>query len=74
MPWKPKQKRYLLSSGSPLSKSQKTKMVGELHANPAMGHAEKADAKMHAAMKSYKGETHNFKQDRPKRKVVSRYS
>ncbi len=37
MPWTPKQKRYLLSKGSPLKPAQKQKMVGELHANPAMG-------------------------------------
>lgn len=41
MPWTPRQKRYLLSSGSPLSKGQKRKMIGELHQNPALGHARK---------------------------------
>jgi hypothetical protein len=30
-----------LSGGSPLSKKQKTKMVGELHANPKLGHEKK---------------------------------
>jgi len=41
MPWTRKQVKYLLSSVSPLSGQQKTKMVGELHADPAMGHAKK---------------------------------
>jgi len=41
MPWTRKQVKYLLSSGSPLSGGQKTKMVGELHADPAMGHVKK---------------------------------
>lgn len=41
MPWTRKQTKYLLSSGSPLSSAQKTKMKGELHANPKMGHKKK---------------------------------
>jgi hypothetical protein len=41
MPWTRRQVRKLLSSGSPLSPEQKQKMIGELHANPAMGHARK---------------------------------
>ncbi len=41
MPWTPRQKRYLLSSGSPLSEEQKTKMKGELHEDPSLGHAQK---------------------------------
>jgi hypothetical protein len=41
MPWTRKQVKYLLSSGSPLKPSQKTKMKGELHDNPAMGHKRK---------------------------------
>lgn len=41
MPWTPKQVRYLLSKVSPLSSDQKTKMVGELHDNPEMGHMQK---------------------------------
>jgi len=41
MPWTPKQKRYLLSKVSPLTGNQKQKMLTELHANPAMGHAVK---------------------------------
>lgn len=38
MPWTDKQRRYLLSKGSPLTAKQKGKMKSELHANPAMGH------------------------------------
>jgi hypothetical protein len=41
MPWTPKEKRFLLSSGSPLSGAQKTKMKAELHKDPALGHAKK---------------------------------
>lgn len=41
MPWTPRQKRYLLSSGSPLTSGQKQKMLGELHDDPALGHAHK---------------------------------
>ena len=41
MPWTRQQVKYLLSKVSPLSKGQKSKMVGELHANPAMGHKKK---------------------------------
>lgn len=41
MPWTRRQVKYLLSSGSPLSGQQKTKMKGELHANPTMGHKRK---------------------------------
>jgi hypothetical protein len=41
MPWTRRQVRKLLSSGSPLTAEQKQKMIGELHANPAMGHARK---------------------------------
>jgi hypothetical protein len=46
MPWTPRQKRYLLSSGSPLSGSQKDKMLHELHENPALGHAKKGSKAM----------------------------
>lgn len=45
MPWTRKQVRYLLSSGSPLSGAQKTKMKGELHENPSMGHMKKGSKK-----------------------------
>lgn len=41
MPWTRKQVRFLLSKGSPLKTGQKSKMVGELHVNPAMGHKQK---------------------------------
>jgi hypothetical protein len=41
MPWTRKQVKYLLSKGSPLSGGQRSKMVGELHRNPAMGHKKK---------------------------------
>lgn len=55
MPWTRKQVKLLLSSGSPLDTDQKEKMVGELHANPAMGHAKKGSA----ALKKPK-ETHSY--------------
>lgn len=41
MPWTRKQVKYLLSSGSPLTGAQKTKMKSELHDDPAMGHVRK---------------------------------
>jgi len=41
MPWTPRQTRYLLSSGSPLSASQKANMKLELHSGPAMGRKKK---------------------------------
>ncbi len=41
MPWTRKQVKFLLSKGSPLKPGQKKKMVGELHASPAMGHKRK---------------------------------
>jgi hypothetical protein len=41
MPWTRRQVRYLMSSGSPLTEAQKTKMKGELHDNPSMGHMKK---------------------------------
>lgn len=41
MPYTPRQTRYLLSSGSPLSGAQKSKMKGELHDDPALAHARK---------------------------------
>lgn len=44
MPWTRQQVKYLLSSGSPLSGGQKTKMKGELHSNPSMGHERKGSA------------------------------
>lgn len=41
MPWTRRQVKFLLSNGTPLTGAQKDKMLGELHANPAMGHARK---------------------------------
>jgi hypothetical protein len=41
IPWTRDQVKFLLSKVSPLKPAQKTKMIGELHANPAMGHAKK---------------------------------
>lgn len=46
MPWTRRQVRYLLSKASPISGEQKMKMKGELHANPAMGHAKKGGKMM----------------------------
>ena len=48
MPWTPRQTRYLLSSGSPLSGQQKDKMKAELHANPQLAHAKKGSLKQAA--------------------------
>lgn len=52
MPWTRTQVKYLLSKGSPLSGKQKTKMEGELHANPEMGHMEKGYHKDEEARKN----------------------
>jgi len=41
MPWTRQQVKYLLSSGSPLSGLQQSKMKRELHASPSMGHKKK---------------------------------
>jgi hypothetical protein len=41
MPWTRQQVKYLLSSSSPLSGAQQSKMKAELHADPAMGHKQK---------------------------------
>lgn len=81
MPWTRRQVKYLLSSGSPLSGEQKTKMKDELHADPAMGHEKKGSAelkeaareRMKADMSHYKGKSNDYKRSRPVRKVVSRY-
>lgn len=53
MPWTPKQKRYLLSSGSPLTSKQKAKMKAELHANPELGHRRKGYKKHHVESHEY---------------------
>ncbi len=55
MPWTPKQTRYLLSKGSPLSKVQKGKMVGELHADPSMAHAVKGEIKKPRSLQQLAG-------------------
>jgi hypothetical protein len=44
MPWSRKQVRLLLSKVSPLSEPEKSKMKGEIHENPKMGHAKKGSA------------------------------
>jgi hypothetical protein len=44
MPWTRRQVRKLLSRGSPLTEAQQEKMKGELHADPALGHARKGSA------------------------------
>lgn len=46
MPWTRKQVKLLLSKYSPLEPEQKTKMVAELHANPAIGHAKKGSEEL----------------------------
>ena len=46
MPWTRQQVKYLESSGSPLTSSQKAKMNSELHENPALGHNRKGSAAM----------------------------
>lgn len=46
MPWTRQQVKYLLSKGSPLTDDQQTKMKGELHADPAMGHMKKGFSKL----------------------------
>ena len=56
MPWTRKQVKYLLSSGSPLTGKQKTKMKGELHADPAMGHKKKGSK----ALKSSRGDSRAY--------------
>ena len=77
MPWTRRQVKYLLSSGSPLSGEQKSKMVGELHANPGLGHAKKGSSVLKRervspsdARRRFKSESHayNFRQHRGGRK------
>lgn len=46
MPWTRREVKFLLSKVSPLKPEQKTKMIGELHANPAMGHAKKGSEEL----------------------------
>lgn len=49
MPWTRQQVKFLLSKGSPLEAEEKTKMKGELHARPSLGHARKGYTKGLAA-------------------------
>jgi hypothetical protein len=84
MPWTRRQVKYLLSSGSPLSGTQKDKMKTELHADPAMGHKKKGsaalseEAKRRATMRSdmakFTGKSSEASFRRPKRKVLNRYA
>jgi hypothetical protein len=46
MPWTRRQVKKLLSSGSPLTPEQQTKMKAELHENPKLGHARKGSKEM----------------------------
>lgn len=73
MPWTRRQVKYLLSSGSPLTGEQKTKMKGELHADPSMGHKKKGSPALKKDMSGIRSESHSYDFRRPKRKVVSRY-
>jgi hypothetical protein len=52
MPWTRQQVKYLLSKGSPLKPAQQTKMKGELHSNPAMGHMKKGFGKLSSMRKA----------------------
>lgn len=58
MPWTPKQVRYLLSAGSPLSGGQQYKMKSELHSNPSMGHAQKGSGALSEVAKK-RGQSKN---------------
>lgn len=57
-------------------------MKGELHADPAMGHAKKGSAelkeaareRMKSEIKQYTGKRSDHSFQRPKRKVVNRYA
>lgn len=44
MPWTPRQFRFLMSKGSPLTEAQKEKDKGEAHADPSMVHKRKGSA------------------------------
>jgi len=41
MPWTRKQVKFLLSKGTPLTGTQRDKMLNELHSDPSLGHAQK---------------------------------
>lgn len=63
MPWTRKQVKKLLSSGSPLTAAQQTKMKAELHANPKLGHARKGSKAMKRKIDTRpaaKSDTHAF--------------
>jgi hypothetical protein len=49
VPWTPRQARYLLSKGSPLTAAQRKKMDSELKANPAL--ARKGGTSLQSMMK-----------------------
>lgn len=47
MPWTRRQVKYLLDKKiSPLKPAQRTKMLHELHDDPAMGHAKKGSREL----------------------------
>ena len=56
MPWTRQQVKYLLSKGSPLTSGQRSKMVGELHSDPALGHKRKGYSKT-TTLRSLRGAT-----------------
>lgn len=58
MPWTRHQVKFLLSSGSPLSGTQKRKMVGELHRDPSMGHKRKGYSKL-GSLRGKNGKAHS---------------
>lgn len=64
MPWTRKAVKFLLSSGSPLKAGQKEKMVGELHANPSMGHKKKGSSALKKSATKQNGprltESHSY--------------
>jgi hypothetical protein len=66
MPWTRQQVKYLLSSGSPLTGVQKTKMKNELHADPSMGHKKKGS---NALAKHFETESHIMGKKAPGRKT-----
>lgn len=41
MPWTPRQFRFLMSKGSPLTEAQKEKDKAEAHADPSLVHRKK---------------------------------
>jgi hypothetical protein len=53
MPWTPKQFRFLMSRGSPLTAAQKEKDKAEAHADPSLVHHKKG-SNLAAALKAAK--------------------